>query len=594
MTIARNNAARDVANLMRLVAGHLAQSQTAEACILLDRAERAKPLGSAALRAIADGWALVGQADRSAATHLRAASRAVSEPALVAISQALARGDDDAAMAALTKHLYDHPTDVAALSLLGRAMVQAGRPGEGERILRRALNLAPGFAPAAGHLAMLLHECGRGAESLAVVDAVLVADPKSFQARALKAIIVARAGDSQAAIDLYRGLLAERPRESSLWVHLGHLLNTVGDLDGSVSAYRAAIAQRPGSGPAWWGLANLKVLRFAEADIAAMTEAAAQPDIANADRIDIGFALGKAHEDAARWTESFANYAEANRLKHAVTPHDPAELARLRDRSATLMTPAFFAMRPGGCADPSPIFVVGMPRSGSTLVEQILASHPLIEGTMELPALPSIVWELAGGSPGAEKSRYPACLAAMSASDRARLGRLYVERASIHRRTDRPHFVDKLPNNFAYAGLISLILPNAPIIDVRRDPRACGFACFKQNFNRGQSFSYDLADLGRHIRDYAGMMDEFDWARPGRVHRIFYERLVGDLEGEVRRLLDHIGLPFNSACLNFHRTRRSVRTPSAGQVRRPIDNSAVAHWRHFSQWLGPLQTALKD
>ena len=508
------------------------------------------------------------------------------------IRHALAGGNEGAVTTALQKRLYDHPTDVAALSLLGRAMVQGGRPHDGERILRRALELAPGSTSAAQDLVMLLHESGRGAESLAIAEALLAADPASFKGRTLKAMVVARAGDVQAAIDLYRRLLIERPQAALLWVHLGHLLNTVGDFEGSIQAYRSAIAQRPGSGPAWWGLANLKVLRFTEADIVAMTAAAERPGIADADRIHIGFALGKAHEDAARWAQSFAYYAEANRMKRAVTPHDPAELARLRDRSAALMTPSFFDQRPGGCADPSPIFIVGMPRSGSTLVEQILASHPLVEGTMELPALPSIVWELAGAPPGTKGSRYPACLANLDASERDRLGQLYLKRAAIHRHANRPYFTDKLPNNFIYAGLISMILPNAKIIEVRRDPLACGFACFKQQFNRGQSFSYDLMEIGYHIRDYTGIMNDFERVRPGRVYRVVYERLVNDLEREVRGLLDHIGLPFNPNCLKFHDTWRSIRTPSAEQVRHPIDDSAVAHWRHFSPWLGPLESAL--
>ncbi|MBV8405648.1 MAG: sulfotransferase, partial [Gammaproteobacteria bacterium] len=330
------------------------------------------------------------------------------------------------------------------------------------------------------------------------------------------------------------------------------------------------------------------------ADIEAMRTQLARPQLPADDRAQLHFALGKALEDEARYEESFGHYAEANHLRRLSSHYDPDRTTGRLERSREILTREFFAARRGyGTDAPDPIFIVGMPRAGSTLLEQILASHSAVEGTMELPNIMSLVGQLAaerGGRYGA--SPYPALLADLDAAECRALGERYLAETRVQRRTRRAFFIDKMPNNFAHLGLIQLILPNARIIDARRHPLACCFSVFKQNFARGQQFAYDLGDLGRYYRDYVALMSHFDNALPGRVHRVFYERLIEDTEGQVRRLLEYCGLPFEASCLRFYENERAVRTPSSEQVRKPIFRDALDHWRHFEPWLEPLKSAV--
>jgi hypothetical protein len=321
----------------------------------------------------------------------------------------------------------------------------------------------------------------------------------------------------------------------------------------------------------------------------------ARPCLAGVDRICLKFALGSALEDHARYAESFAHYSAGNAGQLARAPHDPAALAKLGQRYEALFTPAFFAEREGsGDAAADPIFILGMPRSGSTLVEQMLASHPAIEGTMELPEMPRIARLLGGLGNDPAAAPYPDNLAQLSGDQLAELGADYLRRAARWRRTDRPYFIDKLPMNFVNIGLIRLILPNAKIIDVRRHPLGCGLSVFKQYFPSGLSFSTSIEHIGRFYADYVRMMQMWDARLPGFVHRVIYENLVADAEAEVRRMLDFIGLPFDPACLAFHTSTRAVGTPSAEQVRQPIYTDGVDHWRHYEAWLGPTKDALGD
>jgi hypothetical protein len=305
------------------------------------------------------------------------------------------------------------------------------------------------------------------------------------------------------------------------------------------------------------------------------------------------FALGKALEDAAEYAESFRQYAEGNRLRRAASSYDAAKITGLVQRSRATFTREFFADRAGwGASAADPIFIIGLPRSGSTLVEQILASHPAVEGTMELLNVVALAWSLTTGRRDAAVKAYPDLLATLGADDLRELGARYVEETRVYRKTAAPHFIDKLPNNWEHAGLIHLMLPNARIIDVRRDPMGCCFSCFKQHFASGQDFAYDLRDLGRYYRDYVDLMAHFDEVLPGRIHRVDYGALVQDTDAEVRRLLDHCGLPFDEACLRFYENERAVRTPSSEQVRSPIFRDALEQWRHYEPWLGPLEEAL--
>ena len=373
----------------------------------------------------------------------------------------------------------------------------------------------------------------------------------------------------------------------------GHTLKTLGRQGDSVAAYRRSIALRPAMGEAWWSLANLKTVRLGGKDVAGMRAALDRVDLRFDDRFHLHFALGKACEDAGAWEEAFRHYALGNRLRRERIDYDPGETDDQVRRTIALMTPDFLAARTdGGCRSAAPIFVLGMPRSGSTLVEQVLASHSMVEGTRELPDIQAIAHRLSGRRLRADPSRHPEVLADLSADERRVLGEEYLTRTAVHRRTDRPMFIDKMPNNWAHLLLIRLILPEARIIDTRRHPLACCWSNFKQHFARGQAFSYSLSDLGRYYAAYVAMMDHADRVMPGRVHRVRHEAMVADTEREIRALLDACGLPFEPACLRFWETSRPVQTASSEQVRQPIFTEGLDSWRHFAPWLGELEAAL--
>jgi tetratricopeptide (TPR) repeat protein len=376
-------------------------------------------------------------------------------------------------------------------------------------------------------------------------------------------------------------------------------LKTANRPNEAIAAYRRAIAMKPTLGEAYWSLANLKTFRFTAADRMAMTAARACTELDAEDRLHLDFALGKALEDSADYARSFRHYADAARLRRTLQPYDAGRHSEFVRRCRTTFTADFFHCRPGGHPSPAPIFIVGLPRAGSTLVEQILASHSRVEGTMELPDLPQIALELSGRGAGADRpsggddsGEFLDAVAALSAQQRRALGARYLEQTQRQRKTTAAFFIDKMPNNFLYLGLIELILPNAKIIDARRHPLGCCFSAFKQHFARGQNFSYDLDDLGRYYRDYVELMAHFDAVLPGRVHRVHYEAMVENTEACVRALLEFCGLPFEAACLNFHLNDRAVRTASSMQVRQPIFRDGLDQWRHFEPWLGPLKESL--
>jgi len=484
------------------------------------------------------------------------------------------------------ERLQQAPDDVAALRLLAAIAARSGHDAPAEHLLRRALALAPGFVPARQDLARLLYRRDRYAEALAEFDRLIATDPAHVGARNLKASILDRTGEHDAAIALYRALLAEDPGRARVWMTLGHVFKALGRIDEAVDAYRQSLVAAPALGESWWGLANLKSFRFTAADVAAIEALLAGDAPSPDDRLHLGFALGKAREDGGDDAAAFAAYAAANRLRRAAVPHDPAILPDLIARSAAAFTPDVIARHAqAGDPAPDPIFVVGLPRSGSTLVEQILASHPAVEATMELPDLPRLAGTIRD---------YPAAMATLADRDLRALGARYLASTRIQRKTNRPFFVDKLPANFMFVGLIRLILPNAKIVDVRRHPLGCGVSLFRQHFATGHAFAYDLAEIGRHYADYGRLMALWDARFPGAVHRLIYEDLVADMDGEVRRLLDYLGLPFNPACLRFHETARAVRTPSAEQVRRPLNGDGLDQWRRYAPWLAPLEAALGD
>jgi len=507
-----------------------------------------------------------------------------TDPRLIEAALALNAERLDVAERLLKAYLKDDPFEVRAIRMLAELAARIGRMGDSEALLRRAVEIAPAFMPARANLALVLARTGRAAEALPLLDALFEAEPEDIGHFNLKAATLGRLGDFDEAIALYEQVLARAPNQPRVLLSLGHMLKTVGRQTEGIAAYRRAIALRPQLGEAWWSLANLKTVRFDEKDRATMERMLGERDLTPEDRFHLHFALGKAWHDRKEAAKAFGHYAEANRLRRERLPYDPRTISTAVDRAVDVFTSDLFAAAAGtGCMAPDPIFIVGMPRAGSTLIEQILSSHSQVEGTSELPDLPAIAREQAG---------YPGSVRDMDAETREMCGEEYLKRAGVQRRTARPFFIDKLPNNWLYVPFIALILPKATIIDARRHPLGCGFANFRQHFAQGQPFSYDLADMGAYYGDYVQLMAHVDAVLPGRVHRVFYEEMVADTETQVRRLLHACGLPFEPACLEFYKTERAVRTASSEQVRQPIYTSGTEEWRAYDAWLGPLREAL--
>jgi len=506
-------------------------------------------------------------------------------PRLIEAAAALTENRLDIAERILKPHLKDDPYDVRAIRMLAELAARIGRLKDSETLLRRALEIAPDFHSARANLAMVLGRLGRPTEALELLDDLFEAEPESMRNANLKAATLGRIGDFENALPLYERVLERAPGQPRVWLSYGHVLKTVGRLEEGIAAYRKAIALNPAAGEAWWSLANLKTIRFTGDDIAAMQGALASPDLKDDDRFHLDFALGKAFHDAGLSDEAFTHYSAANALRRKYHPFRHSETRKLVDRSIAVFTEKFLA-RTGGCEAADPIFVVGMPRAGSTLIEQILSSHSQVEGTTELQDMPALARE--GGR------RYPLGIEDLGPAERLRLGQEYLQRASIQRRTQRPHFIDKLPNNWMFVPFIHMILPNARIIDARRHPLGCCFSNFRQHFARGQDYTYDLRDLGHFYADYVRLMAHVDAVLPGRVHRVIYERMVDDAESEIRSLLKYCGLPFEPQCLEFHKTERAVRTPSSEQVRQPIYRQATEEWQRYDKHLGPLEEALGE
>jgi len=504
-------------------------------------------------------------------------------PRLIEAAAALNENQLDVAERILKPHLKEDPFDVRAIRMLAELAARIGRWRDAESLLRRAVELSPGWVPAKANLALVLGRMGRPAEALDLLDDIFEAEPEDLGHWNLKAATMGRLGDFGEAIRLYENVLERSPRQPRVWLTYGHMLKTIGRLPEAVTAYRKSIELEPMLGEAWWSLANLKTVKFDEADIAAMRKALEASDIEDEDRVHLDFALGKAMHDAGRVDEAFAHYSNGNALRLKSQPHRPREISATVDRCVEKFTAEAFAERAAGHGARDPIFVVGMPRAGSTLIEQILSSHTLVEGTSELPDIPALARK-----PGT----YPGGILEASEDERRALGEEYLKRSGVQRRTDRPYFIDKLPNNWLFVPFIHLILPNAKIIDARRHPLGCCFSNFRQHFAHGQGFTYDLDDVGRYYSDYVRLMAHIDRILPGRVHRVIYERMVEDTEGEVRRLLDYCGLDFEPAVLEFYKTERAVRTPSSEQVRRPIYRDATEEWLPYEPHLAELKTAL--
>jgi len=556
---------------------------------------RLDPGNSAAHRLLGNALRRLGQDEAAEKAELDSVSASLAEPALEAALKAIGEGRWADAEGHVRRRFDAVPDDPAAFALLAEIAAEVGAYDQAERLIRQAIVLAPAFLESRLALARILFARGRVEESLDAAEEVRAADPGHVAAILFLGATRGQIGAYDEAIATYEDFLAGHADEAGVWVAYGHVLKTVGRTKDGIAAYRRALDLAPASGEAWWSLANLKTGTLDHQDRATMARQLERPDLGSDDRVQLLFASGCAAEEANEVDSAFRLYADGNRAQRARLRYDPATTSAETAKARALFTADFFAARQGyGDPAPDPIFVLGLPRAGSTLVEQILATHEAIEGTAELPHIPALIQEVAATHATRLQIPYPEILAHLSPDEIRTLGRLYLERAAVHRRQKRPFFIDKLPNNWLDIGFIQLILPNARIVDARRAPLPCCWSNFKQYFARGQAFSYDLADLGLYYRDYQELMAHYEAVLPGRIHRVQHEALVADPEAEVRGLLAWLGLAYDPACLDFHSNARAVRTASSEQVRRPINAEGLEGWRAFEPFLKPLKDALNS
>ncbi|MFC3051933.1 tetratricopeptide repeat-containing sulfotransferase family protein [Kordiimonas pumila] len=547
-----------------------------------------------AWRALAEQLSLYGDTTGANTAMTRYLQTLSKHPELAEATNLFQQGNIPEAEHLARNILKKHPTDVVAMRLLADIGIKVGQYKDAIQLLERALELAPGFHFARNTLVIALFRKQDLEPALKQVDILLSTDPGNPNHLILKASILVRGGDHEAALEIYEKVLADYPDQARAQLNYGHTLKTVGRLPDSIAAYRACIKLTPSIGEAYWSLANLKTFRFTDEDVDLMlSQVTAEGGGEAEDQANLAFALGKAYEDRKEYENSFKYYKRGNAIRRVQQPYDAKINIYDTARQIKVLDTDFFKTREGqGCPAPDPIFIVGLPRAGSTLLEQILASHSQVEGTAELVDIIAMSRDLGGKKRVKSASKYPEILNDLSADDFARLGAQYLETTRIQRLNNTPFFIDKMPNNFQHIGLIHMILPNAKIIDARRHPMGGCFSGYKQLFARGQTFSYDLSDIGHYYRDYVKLMDHWDEVLPGRVHRVQYEEMVADTETQIRKLLDYCDLEFEEACLKFYETDRAVRTPSSEQVRQPIYDKGLEQWRHYEEFLGPLKEAL--
>jgi tetratricopeptide (TPR) repeat protein len=551
--------------------------------------------------ALSTSWTILETLYRHAG-DIRNASRAAAQLAtlkrlpseIVRAGSLFCDGDLDAAEGILRAHVSAAHPHVEAMRLLARLAHQRGSLDEADAWLAAALKLVPHSRVVVLDYARVLIDRQQYLRAHDVLGPLLDAAPDDGVCLSLHAAACAGLGAYERAIAAYQRLLVASPRSPELRISLGHAFRALGRSEDAIASYRAAADASPGFGDAYWSLANLKTYRFLPEEIERMRIEEAAPAARPIDRCHLCFALGKALEDSERYSESWQFYERGNALKRAERPYRRDVVDAFVREQIDVCTRSFFAERAGsGRPDRDPIFIVGLPRSGSTLVEQILASHSRVESTYELAEIASLANGLSERSPARDERRYPRVLATLSPSDFRTLGDRYLNDTRAYR-TGRPFFVDKMPNNFQHVGLMHLMLPNATIIDVRREPMACCVSNLKQLFARGQEFSYGVEDLAHYYRAYLALMQHWDVVLPGRVLRVWYEDVVEQLEPEVRRILSVCGLDFEPACVEFHRTVRPVRTASSEQIRQRLFRDGLSGWRHYEPWLAPLRDGLGD
>ena len=544
-------------------------------------------------KALGDLLSVKGEETEAQQAYKNYLNCTAGDPALVLAANCLFAGKLAKCEKLCREYLLDHPTNVSAIRMLAEVGLKLGHLLDAENLIRRCLDLTPDFHLARNTYVQVLFKQQHYEAALVELEKLLIVEPNNPVHHVLKASILVRIGDYDQAIESYDWVLGRFPGQAKIHLSHGHALKTVGLQERAIAAYRRCIALQPQLGEAYWSLANLKIFEFDDDDIAAMKAETTAGEIDRQDFFHLCFALGKALEDEHQYDESFRYYRMGNKARRQTIKWDAGEHHARREILESFFTRHFFAEREGvGDLSRDPIFIVGLPRAGSTLLEQILASHSRVEGTMELPDIILMQVRLSGREKPEDPSLYPEVLNTLTASQFTDLGREYLERTRIQRAQGTPLFIDKMPNNFVHIGLIHLILPNAKIIDARRHPLGCCFSGYKQLFASGQNYTYSLEEIGRYYADYVALMDHWDKVLPNLVLRVHYEDVVSDTETQVRRILTYCDLPFEQACLDFHNTDRAVRTASSEQVRQPIYQSGTDQWHHFDDHLDLLKAAL--
>jgi tetratricopeptide (TPR) repeat protein len=573
---------------------HAMQQRFEEAVQSLQRAIELEPRLPLAHRKLGEALAALGRGREADAAFEEFFEQDTDKGKVALALDHLRAGRKSEAIETLRGALRESPDNVDAMRCLAQVYVQEKqRLSDAEALLRRATELAPAYTAVWILLGGLLHDAGRHRESVEAFRQATTLEPKHAPAWTGLGNAHAFGGDVQEAREAYQRAVELDPGAAGAQMGLGHVLKTLGDQAGSLCAYRAAIAARPGFGEVYWSMANLKVFRFEDAEVDAMEEQLKREDLTQSAEIHFRFALGKAWEDKGDYDRAWHYYDSGNQKQRKQVFHDPVLVEVRHDHIIEVFDREFLERHAGaGHESAAPIFIVGLPRSGSTLIEQILASHSRVEGTQELPILPRLASSIGRYRP--DQKQYPHTARDLRARDFRAFGRQYLEEAAAYRSTDRPHFTDKLPNNFSHVGLIHLILPNAKVINARRHPFDSCLGAYKQLFGKGQHFTYDMAELGDYYRKYHETMRHWHRVLPGKVLDVHYEETVTDLETQVRRVLAHCGLPFEDACVRFYRTDRPVKTASSEQVRQPIYTRAAGYWRRYEKHLGIWKEQLVD
>ncbi|MFC7050117.1 tetratricopeptide repeat-containing sulfotransferase family protein [Emcibacter nanhaiensis] len=570
-----------------------AAGKTADAIKALRQTVSLDPEHAESWRVLAEQLSLAGDGPAAVKATDKYISLLSRNRELATISDLFRQGKIPEAEKRARDFLKQQPANVVAMRLLAEIGAKLGQFEDARALLERSLELAPQYHHARTSYVMALYRSQKLREALEQTEILLKDDPDNTRFMSLKAMVLVQKGDHDEALKIYEEIAEKRPDQPQSYLYYGHTLKTVGRLDDSVSAYRKSIELSDKAGEIYWSLANLKTFKFSDEDIEDMISRVTSEGGDPEDQAHLAFALGKAFEDRKDYENAFKYYKRGNGIRRLGHPYDAKINIYDTVRQIKCFDREYFAARQGwGSPAPDPIFIVGLPRAGSTLLEQILASHSQVEGTTELVDIIALSRKLGGKKRIKSASDYPEIMREHDEETFREMGESYLETSSIQRNTEAPCFIDKMPNNFQHIGLIHSILPNAKIIDARRHPMGGCFAGFKQLFARGQTFTYDLQDIGYYYRDYVKLMDHWDEVLPGRIHRVQYEEMVADTENQIRALLDYCGLEFEDSCLKFYETDRAVRTPSAEQVRQPIYKGGLEQWRNFEPWLDPLKDAL--